>query len=106
MLLVFEFPEVFDAVNLSNKFIFSFGDGTGRSELWQSDGTPGGTVLFKSFSPTSPGTPPFILISYVVDFVNQTLTTALFQGNKFFFYGGTSTQGTELWVSDGTLGGN
>ena len=101
----FIIPYLFDAVNLSNKFIFSFGDGTSRSELWQCDGTGTGTVLFKSFSPANPGVPPLILVPYQVDFVNQTLNQALFQGNKFFFYGGTSTQGTELWVSDGTLGG-
>ncbi len=100
----FRFPFVIDAVNLPGKFIFPYGDGTSRSELWASDGTPGGTVLFESFSPATPGTPPLIFIPYSVDFVNQTLTSPLFNG-KFFFAAGTTAQGTELWSSDGSTGG-
>lgn len=98
------FPFVIDAINFPGKFIFPFGDGTSRSELWESDGTPGGTVLFKSFSPTTAGGVPEIFIPYSVDFVNQTLTNPLFNG-KFFFGAGTTAQGTELWSSDGTIGG-
>jgi ELWxxDGT repeat protein len=97
-------PFLFDAINFPGKFIFPYGDLTTRSELWQSDGTSGGTVLFKSFSPTTPGQMPFIFIPYNVDFVNQTLTNPLFNG-KFFFAAGTPAQGTELWSSDGTVGG-
>lgn len=100
----FSRPFLIDAINFPGKFIFPYGDGIGRSELWQSDGTPGGTVLFKSFSPTTPGEMPFIFIPYNVDFVNQTLTNPLFNG-KFFFAAGTTAQGTELWSSDGTVGG-
>ncbi|HEY5405965.1 MAG TPA: ELWxxDGT repeat protein [Ginsengibacter sp.] len=98
------FPFLIDAINFPGKFIFPFSDGTSRSELWESDGTTGGTALFKSFSPPNPGTPPIIYIPYSVDFVNQTLTNPLFNG-KFFFAGGTAAQGTELWSSDGTTGG-
>ncbi|MEO8721852.1 MAG: T9SS type A sorting domain-containing protein [Ginsengibacter sp.] len=101
----FSWPLLINAVNYPGKFIFPYGDGISRSELWQSDGTPAGTVLFKSFSPTTPGTSPSIFIPYRVDFINQTLTNPLFKGTKFFFAAGTSTQGTELWVSDGTVAG-
>ena len=101
----FSRPFLIDAVNFPGKFIFPYGDGTSRSELWQSDGTPAGTVLLKSFSPTTPGAAPLIFIPYSVDFINQTLTNPLFKGTKFFFAAGTSAQGTELWASDGTVAG-
>lgn len=101
----FSRPLLINAVNFPGKFIFPYGDGTSRSELWQSDGTPAGTVLLKSFSPTTPGSAPLIFIPYSVDFINQTLTYPLFNGTKFFFAAGTSTEGTELWASDGTFAG-
>ncbi|MDQ2863819.1 MAG: T9SS type A sorting domain-containing protein [Bacteroidota bacterium] len=102
---IFPQPDLADAVNFPGKFIFSYGDGTSRSELWQSDGTPAGTSLLKSFSPTKPGAQPLIFIPFSIDFINQTVTNPLFQGTKFFFAAGTSTQGTELWSSDGTVAG-
>ena len=94
-----------NAVNLSTKFIFAVSDNTSRSELWQSDGTPGGTVLFKPFSPITAGSIPIIFLPYNAGFISGPFTQPLFQGNKFFFTAGTSTEGYELWVSDGTLGG-
>lgn len=94
-----------NAVNLSSKFIFAVSDNTSRSELWQSDGTPGGTVLFKSFSPITPGSIPIIFLPYNAGFITGPFSQPLFQGNKFFFAAGTSTEGYELWVSDGTLVG-
>ena len=95
-----------DAVNFSNKFIFPVSDGNGgtRSELWQSDGTPGGTVLFKAFSPVVAGDIPEIFVPFNIDFLNGTFSQALFQGSKFFFAARDATNGVELWVSDGTLG--
>ncbi len=101
----FSFPLVIDAVNYSNKFFFPFGDGASRSELWQSDGTSGGTSMFKSFTPSTPGEVPVIYVPFYIDFSSGTLSQALFQGNKFFFVGGSSANGNELWVSDGTSGG-
>jgi ELWxxDGT repeat protein len=101
----FSRPLLIDAINFPGKFIFPYADGTSRSELWQSDGTPAGTILLKAFSPTKQGAQPLIFIPYSVDFINQTLNTALFQGTKFFFAAGTSTQGTELWACDGTVAG-
>ncbi|HVZ98504.1 MAG TPA: ELWxxDGT repeat protein, partial [Chitinophagaceae bacterium] len=103
----FSFPLVIDAVNYPTKFFFPFGDGSTRSELWQSDGTSGGTSLFKSFTPSTAGDAPIIYIPFHVDFSAGTLSESepLFQGNKFFFLGGSSANGNELWVSDGTVGG-
>ena len=94
-------------VNLPNKFIFPISDadaGT-RSELWESDGTPGGTVLFKAFTPVVTGDIPEIFIPFNADFFTGSFTQPLFQGNKFFFAARTPTQGNELWISDGTTGG-
>jgi ELWxxDGT repeat protein len=99
------FVLIIDAVNLPGKFIFPVSDGVGRSELWESDGTPGGTVLFKSFTPVDPEDIPFIAVPYSYEFISNTLTQPLFQGNKFFFSAGTGTEGYELWISDGTLPG-
>jgi ELWxxDGT repeat protein len=94
-----------DAVNLSNKFIFPVSDAISRSELWESDGTPGGTVLFKSFSPINPTDVPIVFVPFSVNFVTGTFSQPLYQGNKFFFTAGSMTEGYELWISDGTLGG-
>ncbi len=90
-----------DAINLPNKFIFPVSDQAGRSELWESDGTPGGTVLFKAFSPADPSSFPFILLTFNFNVSTGTLTNPLFQGDKFFLSAGTATEGTELWISDG-----
>ena len=100
-----DFPSpifLFNAVNLSNKFIFGVSDGAATSDLWQSDGTPAGTTVFKSFSFAN-NDYPFILTNYQYDLNTGTLTTPLFQGNKFFFAATTDAEGRELWVSDGTL---
>jgi ELWxxDGT repeat protein len=95
------FVLLLNAVDVPGKFIFPVSDGTSRSELWQSDGTPGGTSVFKAFDPINPGDIPVIALNY--SYQNGSLSSNLFQGNKFFFIAGTATQGTEVWVSDGTL---
>ena len=94
-----------DGVNLSSKFIFPVSDGDGgtRSELWQSDGTPAGTVLFKSFTPVVSGDIPIVYIPYSFDIANNTYSQQLFQGSKFFFTARTPANGRELWISDGTV---
>lgn len=97
------FVFVINAVNLPGKFIFPVSNGVNRSELWESDGTPGGTVLFKSFSPSNAGTTPIIFVPFIANVSTGVITQQLFKGNKFFFAAGTATEGTELWISDGTL---
>ena len=86
---------LFNAVNLSNKFIFGVSDGAATSELWQSDGTPAGTTVFKAFSFANSDF-PFIITNYQYDINTGTLTTPLFQGNKFFFTATTDAEGKEL----------
>jgi len=92
-----------DAVNLPNKFIFSAANQAGRSELWQSDGTPNGTTLFKAFTQTQDNPFPYIFVPFsTTDAI--TFTYPLFQGNKFFFVANTAAEGNELWVTDGVDG--
>jgi ELWxxDGT repeat protein len=62
--------------------------GTGGWDLWKSDGTTGGTVLVKDFSPTAYSQP-------------GKLTS--FGGALYF--GAWDGIETELWKSDGTTGG-
>lgn len=93
-------PFVILAVTAGNKFIFpayTFNDG---EELWQSDGTAFGTTMFKDINPGTDGSNPFIFIDYSSYSGNGN--PALFQGNKFFFQATTATEGTELWISNGT----
>ena len=99
------FPILLNAVNLPGNFTFSFGDNVSRSELWQSDGTSGGTVLIKSFTPPTAGSTPIIFLPISIDFANEKVTYPLFQGNKFFLRAGSTANGNELWVSDGTSSG-
>jgi ELWxxDGT repeat protein len=87
-----------DAINYPSKFIFPVSDQATRSELWESDGTPGGTTLFKTYTKA---TPDFPIIFIPFSFTNFTLTQPLFQGNKFFFRAKTDAEGSELWISDG-----
>lgn len=85
------------AINLPGKFIFSVAN-LEHNELWESNGTPAGTKLFKSFTP--PGF-LFIMQGFNFDTATGNLTYPLFQGNKFFFSASTAASGRELWISDG-----
>lgn len=97
----FDFFSILDAINLPGKFIFPFSNGTDRYELWQSDGTTNGTVLFKAFSPSTNKVPPFIYLNFSFNQGTNTITYPLFNGN--FFFSASSAEGNELWMSDGTL---
>lgn len=89
-----------DAVIVGNKFIFPSTNFLGnRYQLWESDGTPGGTKLFKDFDGTSA---PVTFIAY--NTTSPTFGQLLFQGNKFFFMANTAAEGNELWISDGVDG--
>ena len=93
---------MFNSVNLTGKFMFGVSDGSSTAELWQCDGTPAGTTVFKAFSFVNSDF-PFILVNYLYDPNTGTFTNPLFQGNKFFFSASTDAEGKELWISDGTL---
>ncbi len=89
------------AVILNGKFYFSSGGNTGVG-IWQSDGTPAGTKLFKDFTYGNIPNPKIMLPGgHNSDGAKQFL----FQGNKFFFTAYDGLHGYQLWVSDGTLAG-
>lgn len=94
---------LFDAINLPGKFIFPVTNGKDRFELWQSDGSTAGTILFKSFPATPTSSIPLIYLNFGYDAVTQQLTSPLYNGN--FFFSAHGTEGRELWISDGSLPG-
>lgn len=94
---------IFDVVTMGSKFFFPSVTifGTPRFQVIESDGTPAGTQLFKDFTPG--GQIPILFPSY--DYNAQSLSQALFQGDKFFFVAATPEEGYELWISNGTVAG-
>jgi len=81
-------------VNFAGRTFFSASDGVNGTELWVTDGTAGGTVLFKDIYPGSsssfPG--PFVPLGGLLLFEAADSTT------------GTGSGG-ELWASNGTAAG-
>ncbi len=94
---------LFNSITLPGKFIFSVSDEANGSSLWQSDGTPGGTTVFKTFDMPNGNEAAFLMPDF--NFTIFGYTKSLFQGNKFFFAAATDEQGYELWISDGTIPG-
>jgi ELWxxDGT repeat protein len=74
----------------SGLLLLSLDNITNGRELWLTDGTPGGTVLFKDLDPGSAGSSP-------------SAWTAV--NGRAVFTATTAAAGTELWVSDGTAPG-
>jgi ELWxxDGT repeat protein len=98
-------PLLFNAVTINNKFYFQATDNTNGSELWMSDGTTAGTQLFKDINTNSGGAAssnPIIFKN--IDFSGGGFTNTLFNG-KVFFSANNGVNGTELWVTDGTVAG-
>jgi len=89
-----------NAVNLPDKFIFSYSDESTIFTLMQSDGTTAGTTIFKSFPVNSGGKPPFIYSAATFDANSQTIVNPRYDG-KFYFVA-SDANGYELWSSDGT----
>jgi ELWxxDGT repeat protein len=92
-----------NSISLPNKFFFSAGSENSGAALWQSDGTPAGTTVFKEFDMPEGNEIVFLLPDF--SFTDFDYTQNLFQGNKFFFAAATEAAGIELWISDGTLAG-
>lgn len=78
----------------NNKLYFRADDGTNGNELWQTDGTGTGTILFKDIN-TSPSVNNGSSDPYAFTVYN----------NHLYFRAFNSTNGTELWVTDGTTAG-
>ncbi|HEY9343461.1 MAG TPA: hypothetical protein VIQ23_17905, partial [Hanamia sp.] len=94
---------LFDAFNLSNKFMFPVSDAQTRFELWESDGTPAGTKVFKTFPVNLNNDVPIIYLNIDFNSTTQTLTYPLFNGK--FFFSASDADSNELWSTDGTLAG-
>jgi len=74
-------------VNYNNKLYFKANDGTNGSELWRSDGTTAGTVMFADYNTGSGGFNPSNLVEL---------------NGKLYFSGLTATYGSEIYSFDGT----
>ena len=71
---------------------FAANDGDNGVELWKSDGTEAGTVMFKDINKVKPGASSY---PYDLTVVNDTL----------FFAADDGIHGAEFWKSDGTESG-
>lgn len=77
-------------ITLGSTVLFGATDSVIGSELWKTDGTPGGTVLVKDIRPGSQGSQP-----------NPIAVI----GSKVILLATTAAEGRELWVTDGTSAG-
>ncbi len=95
-----DFPEFGDAypdyLTVFNGALYFAADSNGAGiELWQSDGTPGGTVLFKEINEQ-----PFTFID------GHAAPAALLPfNNQLYFQASDGLVGVEFWRTDGTPAG-
>lgn len=80
--------DIFDRTALYNGFIFfSANDGTNGTQLWKTNGTPGGTSMVKNIGGAAGG----VSSSY------------FYTKSGLYFSADDGTSGEEPWLSDGTL---
>src|SRR5881396_400268 len=84
------FPTEFAFFN--GAWFFSADDGMSGTELWKSDGTPGGTVQVKDINSTSSG-------------ASSSPRGFTVFNNALYFSADDGVNGRELWKTDGTPGG-
>jgi len=77
---------------VNGTLFFTANDGVTGTELWKTDGTPGGTVLVKDIFP-----------GYALDLVEPDRLAPL--NGRLLFSHSDGTSGRELWTSDGTTAG-
>lgn len=88
-------PEAWTAVN--GRAVFAASTAAAGRELWVSDGTANGTVLLADARPGAAGSDPVVLGPLLVNGVADTTRLLVAMDN--------GTNGTELWVTNGTPGG-
>ncbi|MBZ4416100.1 ELWxxDGT repeat protein [Myxococcus sp. RHSTA-1-4] len=124
-----DFPGPYELTGVKETLYFTVDDGIHGPALWASDGTPGGTRLFRDFDVfphslteargllffivdltlwrtdgTDAGTFPLVTASLPPSFEPPLDVLGEFRG-KLFFRMYTPEYGNELWVSDGTRKG-
>ena len=79
---------------LGDRLLFTASDGASGTELWITDGTPGGTTRVKDIRPGASGSLP----------VGLAPAAAVFNG-WLYFAADDGVSGVELWQTDGTEAG-
>lgn len=79
-----------EPVDLSNITLFALDDGLHGSELWSTDGTPGGTHLVLDINPGP---------------ASSRIASLIVAQGVAYFWADDGTNGFELWRSDGTSSG-
>ncbi|MEO6328523.1 MAG: T9SS type A sorting domain-containing protein [Ginsengibacter sp.] len=95
---------LFFSIFINNKFYFSATTAANGNELWSSDGTPGNTSLFIDINPGPGSASPLLLPDLFGAMTIQDFHTNLYNG-KIFFQADNGTDGTELYITNGTVGG-
>ncbi|MCA9727607.1 MAG: hypothetical protein KC729_07985, partial [Candidatus Eisenbacteria bacterium] len=76
-------------IEIGGRAVFEFADDTHGTELWASDGSPGGTRLLKDINPTGDSFPDLGVVA----------------GGFLFFSADDGIHGRELWLTDGSSAG-
>ncbi len=89
------FPGPYGLTAAGSQLYFFANDGTNGRELWTSDGTTPNTKMVEDINPGLPGQ----------SFGGSDLDRLGVLGDKVYFKAEDGTNGSELWVSDGTAAG-
>ncbi len=89
-----------DLIEFNGELYFTADDGVVGRELWQSDGTSGGTVLVKDINPGQGYQYP-VGEGNLNSFAKDMMVVA----DRLMFAAEESNSGVELWNSDGTTSG-
>lgn len=97
------FASMFLSVAMNGKLYFTAYKESIGAELWETDGTTGGTKLFKEILPGMDGGIPYLMPNFKFD---NTTGWPVHQGPVFYFlFGQPADGGVELWKSNGTDAG-
>ena len=90
---------------VGNTLFFTADDGVSGRELWKSDGTPKGTVMVNDIRPGTDQVYDWATDTYLDKPASSNPDGLVAFNNQLFFTATDAVHGTELWKSDGTLGG-